>query len=190
MTNPNPPVPPIADIGEALEPDKCRDGSSRLARSLAHCRHGHTMGRVYSPTYHSWQAMLARCRYADRDTDNKHVGRGIAVCARWRTFDNFLADMGERPAGMTIERENNDGNYEPGNCRWATPVEQARNRRNARLTYDNAVQVALARLRGETCPSLAARYNISESLPREIVKGRTWRDASAEAHRLFSEETK
>jgi len=55
--------------------------------------------------------------------------RGITVCERWRHFANFLADMGERPPGKTLDRINHDGNYEPGNCKWSTPLEQTRNRR-------------------------------------------------------------
>lgn len=147
-------------------------------------RHGHTVGKSYSPTYHSWQAMLARCRYIARDIHHKYAGRNISVCARWQSFDTFLADMGERPDGTTLDRIDNDGNYEPGNCRWATPVDQARNRRNSKMTFATAVEVALARLRGETCKSIAERFECSESLPREIVKGRTWPDAAALARSI------
>ena len=103
-----------------------------------HLKHGHARISGDSPTYTSWQSMLARCRYPNRDRDAKHINRGIRVCERWLAFANFLADMGERPAGSTLDRINNDGDYEPGNCRWATPREQARNRRNARLTFDSA----------------------------------------------------
>jgi hypothetical protein len=148
-------------------------------------RHGHTVNQQYSPTYHSWQAMLARARYVDRDVNHKHAGRGITVCDRWQSFDCFLEDMGERPDGKTLDRVDNDGNYEPTNCRWATPVEQARNRRNARLNFETATQVAVRRLSGERCKSIAADFGISESLPREIVAGRTWPDALAAAQKII-----
>jgi hypothetical protein len=78
---------------------------------------------VLSPTWVTWRGMLGRCK---RDKD--YVG--VTVCDRWQKFENFLADMGERPTGLTIEREDRSKGYEPGNCVWASRLAQTLNRRN------------------------------------------------------------
>jgi hypothetical protein len=76
----------------------------------------------------------------------------------------------------------------PVTCRWATPVEQARNTRHTKLTFDTAVQVAIARLKGEHCRIIAQKFGVSENVPREIVKGRCWKDALAEAEKILGVE--
>lgn len=83
--------------------------------------------------YESWSGMMSRC-YKPHDISFQNYGaRGIAVCERWHDFANFYADMGDRPAGVSLDRIDVDGNYEPGNCRWATAKEQGRNTRVNRL---------------------------------------------------------
>lgn len=82
-----------------------------------------------TPGYTAWRDMIQRCKNPKLSNYHLYGGQGIKVCDKWLKFDNFLEDMGEKPSGMTLDRTNNDGNYEPGNCRWATPKEQSRNRR-------------------------------------------------------------
>lgn len=110
--------------------------SERLKRDLlgneSRLTHGHNRPSKggASPTYQTWTAMLARCRNPGAANYPNYGGRGITACDRWATsFEAFLADMGERPDGHTLDRIDAEGNYEPGNCRWATQAQQAKNRR-------------------------------------------------------------
>lgn len=107
--------------------DDCRHTRRSKLTSERFTQHGHNTRRGQSPTYKVWHGMKQRCGNPKDQNWRYYGGRGIAVCARWHEFTNFLADMGERPIGMTLDRINGDGNYEPGNCRWATMKEQCNN---------------------------------------------------------------
>jgi group I intron endonuclease len=106
--------------------------------------HGHNAQN--SRTYISWMSMRARCNRAAHEQYPRYGGRGIKVCERWSSFANFLADMGERPAMMTLGRVDNGGDYEPGNCRWESLKQQARNRRGNRLITYQGKQYPVAEL--------------------------------------------
>jgi hypothetical protein len=108
----------------------CKQREDRIKHGHANLTHGHAKPNAVTREYHSWMSMKQRCYDPKHTYFKDYGGRGIKVCARWRTsFENFLADMGPRPIGKTLDRKNSDGSYTPRNCRWATPLVQRHNRR-------------------------------------------------------------
>ena len=92
-------------------------------------KHGHTAGFTHTRTYNSWRSMISRCYNESYEGYKNYGGRGIGICDRWYVFENFLLDMGDRPEGMTLDRIDVDGNYQPQNCKWSTFKEQSSNKR-------------------------------------------------------------
>jgi hypothetical protein len=115
-------------------------GCIRREKNVDRCtRHGHSKRGALTATWNSWRGMIERCASHDHIAYARYGGRGISVCDRWKDFANFIADMGPRPKGLSLDRfPNNDGNYEPGNCRWATQSEQRKNQRPRSRKRENS----------------------------------------------------
>jgi len=126
-------------------------------------------GMTKSSTHQVWCAMKTRC-YNKNNHGYKYYGaRGIKICKRWNKFKNFYKDIGEKPKGMSIDRIDNNGNYKPSNCRWATQKEQCRNtRRNHNITFKNKTQciTAWAEEIGINRRTLQHRFNFNWSIKK------------------------
>lgn len=119
--------------------------------------------------------MKKRCLRASNDNFALYGGRGITICDRWRnSFADFLADMGARPDGTTLDRINSDGNYEPSNCRRATVREQNRNTRAVKLSEALVLEVHGRCEHGESQSAVARRMGIDPSTVSHIRHGRLW----------------
>lgn len=134
-----------------------------LCRELA-SKASKTHGLSGSNTYMTWAGMKARCTNPNNTKYKDYGGRGITVCDRWlNSFENFLEDMGECPEGLSLDRQNNNGNYEPENCRWATREEQLNNKRTNRFIEFDGRSQTLAQWSNELG---VKRTTISERIDR------------------------
>lgn len=134
-------------------------------------RHGARRAGAETAEYRVWRAMLRRCRNPSCRDFKNYGGRGVVACPRWALFANFLEDVGQRPSNThQLDRIDNDGNYEPGNVRWATRGQQARNKRSNRLlTFDGRTQTLTAW--SEECGIRR------ETISRRLEAGRTVQEA-------------
>lgn len=114
---------------------------------IGRMKHGNARRGAKTPEYNVWVLIRQRCLNPDDPSYVNYGGRGVRICQRWETFENFLKDMGTRPApNYTVERKNNDGNYSPRNCVWKPRSEQSRNRRTTFWFEASGERLCLAEL--------------------------------------------
>lgn len=134
-------------------------------------------GRKNHPLYAVWRTMLARCQNPNNHAYQHYGARGIKVCDRWQGeqgFPNFLADMGPRPEGYYIDRIDNDGGYEPSNCRWADASTSTRNRSITVLTFDEAEEIRREHAAGIQQTIIAKSHGLHPTLVNQVVRNRIW----------------
>ena len=132
-------------------------------------QHGHARREKQTQEYRSWEAMLRRCENPKDVNFASYGGRGISICKRWHSFKHFFSDMGCRPTGLTLERVENSLGYFPSNCKWASPKEQARNRRDNRILTFNGKTLcatAWAELLGLKADTILDRMDRGDSIRR------------------------
>lgn len=137
-----------------------------------HCQSGPAGKRT--PTYQSWAAVIQRCLNSRCPGFRRYGARGITVCERWHSFGAFLADMGPRPEGTSLDRINNARGYEPGNCRWATRKEQGRNKSDVILTETAVAAMREEMALGARNRDLAPKYGIHNSVVSRIRHQKAW----------------
>lgn len=151
---------------KTISAQNLRKGDARSCRCLAREEasvRSKTHGMSHKPTYGSWASMWQRCSNEKHKAFENYGGNGVQVCDHWSDFSNFLADMGVRPAGTSLDRIDGTKGYEKSNCRWATPAEQSANRRNSiRVLYHGR----------EMCFAHAVR---AAGLDITVAKQRRWR---------------
>ncbi len=140
--------------------------------------HGHYRDGSRPRTFLSWKNMKERVTDPNHRAYPRYGGRGITMCDRWKVFENFLEDMGEVPPELSLERLDNDGNYEPSNCKWATRTRQMRNTCKVKLSMEKARAI---RLDPRISSEVAAEYGVSISTICDVRSNKLWK----ENQRLF-----
>lgn len=146
---------------------------NRLRRTSRDARQYHGLGGT--PTYRTWYSMIERCGNPASASWPHYGGKGITVCERWLELQNFVADMGLRPEGRTLDRIDREKNYGPDNCRWATELEQQRGRGNVKCSEQMAASIRDAASSGVSQSEIADAAGMSPSNVSRIVGRRTWK---------------
>lgn len=157
-------------IAEYRKSDKRREQTRELATTHGLSHHAHRV---------RWRNMMDRCQDPEHPHFHRYGGRGIKVCPEWHDLAAFCAwvdaNLGPCPDGMSFDRVDNDGDYEPGNVRWMTWAGQIRNSSSAKITMDIAEEIRRRYAAGEPQPALAAEFGVSRPNISLIVAGKTWK---------------
>jgi len=137
-------------------------------------KHGHTINGKNTKTYNIWHDIRQRCYNPNNKRYKDYGGRGIKACVRWNRFKNFLADMGECPDSLVMDRINNNGNYEPSNCRWTDIKTSNRNKRVIKLSIKKANKIRELYLKGYLQREIAKQFNIGQNTISLIVNNKQW----------------
>ena len=144
-----------------------------VARST---KHGEAINGKPTAEWRAWNAMRARCENPDHPAYKWYGARGIKVCDRWQSVESFIADTGRRPSAQhSLDRVDNDGNYEPSNCRWATNAQQTRNSRG-KLPERTVREIKDRLSRGEAHQHVADIFGVNRSTVSKISRGERWSD--------------
>jgi hypothetical protein len=144
----------------------CLKREVTIARNTTH-------GLSNTPTFDSWRSMVHRTTNPRSPQYPNYGGRGITIDPRWLNFDNFLADMGTRPPGTSIDRRDNNGPYAAWNCKWSTPHEQMRNTRSFKLTPDVVAEVKRLRATGLTLRKISTQTNLGYGTVWHALSGKS-----------------
>jgi len=135
-------------------------------------------GVTHLSEYMAWRNMIYRCENPNCPGYESYGGRGIKVCPEWHNFAQFLMDMGMKPGpDYELERIDNDGNYEPGNCRWVRKKTNMRNTRSTKLNMSKARKIRMLAAQGMSHSAIAKKFNIYRSNVWAIVNNKTWKEA-------------
>jgi plasmid maintenance system antidote protein VapI len=156
----------------AKEVGVSRQRVQQICRAVGLPTRNRKIGAEKLTEYRCWWMMLDRCLNPKNEAFKNYGGRGITVCLRWRDFHKFFADMGPKPSPQhSLDRRDNDGHYEPSNCRWATRAEQQRNRRPIKISREDATVIRERYALGQSKRSLAKAFNVTATHIARIVRG-------------------